>query len=59
MYLYIFEDGSMTQTSSRPTDDDQDAIDAGILQIMFCRDSRFYYHGNENVLVEMREANDD
>lgn len=58
MYLYIFEDGSMTQTSSRPTDEDQDAIDNGYLEILYFKEGKFYHFtvGFENVEVEMQEA---
>ena len=56
MYLYIFEDGSMNQTTKHPTDDDKEAIDNGYLEILYFKEGKFYHFGNENVEVEMQEA---
>ena len=56
MYLYIFEDGSMSQTNNYPTAYDQEAIDNGYLEILYYKEGKFYHFGFENVEVEMQEA---
>ncbi len=41
MMLFIFEDGTIGQSDKPITDDDKDAIDNGILEVIALRGGRF------------------
>lgn len=36
MYIYVFEDGTVQQHKSQPTQSDKDAIADGLLQVLRC-----------------------
>ena len=40
-YLYIFEDGEMTQTDTEPTPQDILSVDVGVLVVVTVRDGQF------------------
>lgn len=42
IYLYIFEDGAIRQSSEHPTAEDLECVDCGILTVVFKDSDDFY-----------------